>query len=75
MMKSLVEILNDYFENTPKDIQDKDWERLKVFNTFGPEVSTYVERVLNAFYHENVKIYIKDYENSYNSYYNYYLAA
>lgn len=74
-MKSLVEILNDYFENTPKEIQNKDWERLKVFNTFGPEVSMYVERVLNAFYQEIVKIDIQDSENSYNSDNNYYLAA
>lgn len=74
-MKSLVEILNDYFENTPKETQNKDWERLKVFNTFGPEVSMYVERVLNAFYQEIVKIDIQDSENSYNSDNNYYLAA
>ena len=32
---NLVAILNDYFANTPKEQQDKDWEELKHFNNFG----------------------------------------
>ena len=34
----LVAILKDYFANTPKDQQDKDWEELKHLNNFGWEL-------------------------------------
>jgi hypothetical protein len=32
---NLVAILNDYFANTPKEQQDKDWEEFKHLNNFG----------------------------------------
>ena len=34
----LVAILKDYFANTPKEQQDKDWEELKHLNNFGWEL-------------------------------------
>lgn len=56
-MESLVSILNDYFENTPKDILDKDWEELKIMNNFGSDISDYVSVVFTAF---NLKGYTDD---------------
>lgn len=36
---NLVTILDDYFANTPKEQQDKDWEELKHLNNFGWELT------------------------------------
>lgn len=35
---NIVTILNDYFANTPKEQQNKDWEELKHLNNFGWEL-------------------------------------
>lgn len=48
-MKNIYESLLDYFENTPKDILDKDWEELEYLNEIGPDVIEYAEYVINKF--------------------------
>lgn len=45
-MKSIVDILNNYFESTPVDILERDWNELKGLNNWGPDIFTYVENVL-----------------------------
>ena len=40
-MGKLLENLKRYFENTPQDILDKDWEDLKYLNNIGPDVEEY----------------------------------
>lgn len=45
-MKRLVDILNDYFKNTPKDVLERDWNALKELNNIGPDTAYYVESVL-----------------------------
>ena len=46
-MNRLVDILNDYFKNTPKDVLDKDWNALKELNNIGPDTAYYVESVMS----------------------------
>jgi hypothetical protein len=38
---NLVKSLKEYFEKTPKEQLDADWEKLKVWNEIGPDVETY----------------------------------
>lgn len=45
-MDKLVDILKDYFKNTPKDILENDWNDLKELNNIGPDAAYYVESVL-----------------------------
>jgi hypothetical protein len=46
MEKKVSEQLKDYFDSTPQEQLDKDWEELKHWNEFGPEVGpTYVRMV------------------------------
>lgn len=33
--------LKEYFEKTPKEQLDADWEKLKVYNEIGPDIETY----------------------------------
>ena len=47
-MNSLSEQLKDYFNNTPQEQLDKDWEELKHWNEIGPEVDEYIKSVINA---------------------------
>ena len=37
--------LKRYFEETPQDILDRDWEDMKLLNEIGPDVFDYVNRV------------------------------
>ena len=46
-MSSLSEQLKDYFNNTPQEQLDKDWEELKYWNEIGPEVDEYIKSVIN----------------------------
>lgn len=38
---NLLKSLKEYFEKTPKEQLDADWEKLKVWNEIGPDVETY----------------------------------
>ena len=38
---NLLKSLEEYFEKTPKEQLDADWEKLKVWNEIGPDVETY----------------------------------
>lgn len=40
-MGNLLENLKEYFENTPQEILDKDWDKVKYLNDIGPDVTEY----------------------------------
>lgn len=42
-MTDLIKGLIEYFNTTPKDVLEKELAELEVFNSFGPEVSLYLE--------------------------------
>jgi hypothetical protein len=44
-MGKLAESLRKYFEETPQDILDREWDELKSFNEIGPDATEYIERV------------------------------
>ena len=44
-MGNLFERLKDYFENTPKDVIEKDWREIEYLNEIGPDVIEYAEFV------------------------------
>lgn len=44
-MGKLADSLKDYFENTPKEQLDKDWEEIKHLNDVGSDVIEYTESV------------------------------
>lgn len=44
-MEKLIDILKDYIETTPKDIQDKDWKEIEHLNKFGTDVISYNDRL------------------------------
>ena len=44
-MGKFADSLKRYFEETPQDILDRDWDKIKHLNAIGPDVVEYVERV------------------------------
>lgn len=48
-MGNLFESLKDYFENTPKDVIEKDWREIEYLNEIGPDVIEYAEFVRENF--------------------------
>ena len=44
-MGNLFESLKDYFENTPKDVIEKDWREIEYLNEIGPDVIEYARYV------------------------------
>ena len=42
---NLLQGLEEYFRNTPKEQLDKDWEELKKYNEIGPDVDEYIKSV------------------------------
>ncbi len=44
-MGKLADSLNRYFEETPQEILDREWEELKYLNEIGPDATEYIERV------------------------------
>lgn len=44
-MYDLFESLKKYFELTPKEIIDKDWEEIKYLNQIGPDVIDYYKSI------------------------------
>lgn len=80
-MGKFAEILKKYFEETPQDILDKEWEEIKPLNDIGPDVLEYVERV-RMFYGDVVNIPNAQYkstnqfsQDNFKSEDEYYLAA
>lgn len=48
-MGKLLEELKTYFENTPDDVLEKDWDAIKHLNDIGPDVMEYAESVRSNF--------------------------
>lgn len=48
-MGNLFESLKNYFENTPKEVLENDWEEIKYLNGIGPDVIEY-----SKIYKENI---------------------
>lgn len=46
-MGNWYEQMKKYFEETPKEQLDKDWEELKHWNEIGPSVDNYVNVVID----------------------------
>ena len=44
-MGKLFESLKRYFENTPKEVLDSEWEKMKYLNEIGPDVIEYAKSV------------------------------
>ena len=44
-MGPLADSLKRYFEETPKEVLDKEWEEIKHLNEIGPDVLEYCKRV------------------------------
>lgn len=42
---NLLQGLEEYFRNTPKEQLDKDWGRVKKYNEIGPDVDEYIKSV------------------------------
>lgn len=40
---NLLQKLEEYFRNTPKEQLDKDWEELKKYNEIGPDIDEYLK--------------------------------
>lgn len=48
-MRNLYDSLSNYFENTPKEILDKDWKEIENLNKIGPDVIEYANSVKEQF--------------------------
>mgnify|MGYP004453625515 FL=1 len=48
-MGNLFESLKNYFENTPKEVLDNDWNEIKYLNEIGPDVIEYAKFVKEQF--------------------------
>lgn len=44
-MGKLFDSLKDYFENTPKDVLDRDWKEMEQLNDIGSDVAEYAKFV------------------------------
>jgi len=45
--KSLIQQLKDYFDNTPRDVIEKEWHEYDKYNDISPKVNEYLEYVNN----------------------------
>lgn len=48
-MENLFESLKEYFENTPINVLNKDWNEIEYLNEIGPDVVEYAESVRERF--------------------------
>ena len=48
-MGNIYESLKQYFENTPKEVLDRDWKEIEYLNEIGPDVIEYAEFVKENF--------------------------
>lgn len=72
-MTDLIKGLIEYFDTTPKDVLEKELAELEVYNSFGPEVSLYLESTQIHF--DSTYITSALNEPSYNVNVHYFLAA
>ena len=42
-MRSILESLKEYFENTPKEVLENDWSEMKYLNDIGPDAIAYAQ--------------------------------
>ena len=42
---NILQVLDEYLKNTPKEQLDKDWEELKQYNEVGPNMEEYIKSV------------------------------
>lgn len=47
-MNDLIQELLEYFNSTPKDQQERDWEELATYGRVGPVVSDYLDYILGS---------------------------
>lgn len=40
---NILQKLEEYFRNTPKEQLDKDWEELKKYNEIGPDIDEFLK--------------------------------
>ena len=52
-MGNLYESLKNYFENTPKDVIEKDWKEMEHLNEIGPDAIEYAEFAYGEFIRKN----------------------
>lgn len=76
-MGKFADSLKRYFEETPQDILDRDWDEIKHLNTIGPDVIEYIERVRMYYgdtmpYMQSMSFYVQD---NFKTKDEYYLAA
>lgn len=45
----ILQKLEDYFNNTPKEQLEKDWEEIKQYQNIGPTMDEYIEYVERRF--------------------------
>ena len=54
-MGVLLEDLKNYFNNTPKDILEKEWEEKAYLDEIGPDVMEYIEFVKGYYESDNIE--------------------
>lgn len=54
-MGKLSESLKEYFETTPKEVLDKDWEEIKHLKEIGPDAIEYGKSVRKKFQFQEKK--------------------
>lgn len=78
-MGKFAKILQKYFEETPREELDKEWESIKPLNDIGPDVTEYAERVRVFFgylmYNTQYKPTIHYSQENFRSIDEFYLAA
>lgn len=52
-MGKLLDELKEYFENTPQEVLDKDFEKMAYLNDIGPDAIEYAETVKKHFAEKN----------------------
>ncbi len=55
-MGELLESLKQYFENTPKEVLEKEWKDLEYLNEIGPDVFEYAKKVHGYLDVDDIKI-------------------
>lgn len=54
-MKKVFKSLKNYFENTPSEQIEKDWEELKKYNEIGPDIEEFLSVQKNSQRHGKSK--------------------
>lgn len=79
-MGKLADSMRRYFEETPQEILEREWDELKSFNEIGPDATEYIERV-KSYYGSvmqdcrKISPFVRYPRESFQTEYEYYLAA